>query len=299
MDRRKFLISSGQLTTLAMLASTLPAHKLLASESKKLFFNISLAQYSFHRQLYAGKLSTLDFPVKAKKLFDIDAVEYVNIFFPDKAKDKKFLGDLKQRTKDNGVQNLLIMIDAEGDLCDLDNTLRTQAVENHYKWVEAAQYLGCHTLRVNILGKGTSEEVKKVAVDSLGKLSKFSQDYNINIVVENHGGYSSNGAWLADLIKTVAMPNCGSLPDFGNFGDYDRYRGVEELLPYAKGVSAKSYTFDENGNEITTDFKRMLKLIKASKFNGHIGIEFEGEMDEDKGVMATKQLLQRLGAELS
>ncbi len=268
------------------------------AKEKKAFFKISLAEWSLHRTLKSGKLTNMEFPETARG-YGIEGVEYVNQFFKDKAQDFNYLKALNQRAKDNGVQNVLIMIDDEGNLADIDQKVRNRAVENHYKWVEAAKFLGCHSIRVNAAGKGTREEVKAAAVDGLGRLSEFGQKHDINVIVENHGGLSSDGKWLSSVLSEVGMKNCGSLPDFGNFYEYDRYQGVTELMPYAKGVSAKTFDFDENGNETTIDYKRMLQIVKSSGYRGWVDIEYEGDrLSEDEGIKATKKLLEKVGGEL-
>ncbi|RAJ05041.1 sugar phosphate isomerase/epimerase [Chitinophaga skermanii] len=292
-----------------------------AGTAKDLFFKISLAEWSFHNALFAGKMTHLDFPVRAAKEFDIHAVEYVNQFFKDKAKDKAYLGDLKQRCADNGVSSVLIMCDGLGNLGDASAAARIKAVENHYEWVEAAQFLGCHAIRVNAAGEGTPEAVAKAAAEGLHKLASFAKDFNINVIVENHGGNSSNGKWLAGVMKEVNLPNAGTLPDFGNFcinrtkptentpagwaatkclEEYDRYTGVTELMPYAKGVSAKTYNFDANGNCVESDYAKMLKIVKDAGYTGHIGIEYEGTaVSEEEGIKLTKALLIKDGSALS
>lgn len=264
---------------------------------QKPFFKISLAEWSLHRTLRAGKLDHMDFPKVARQTYGIDAVEYVNQFFKDKARDKTYLKELKQRTEDLGVHNVLIMIDGEGDLADTaGETRREQAVEQHYKWVEAAAFLGCHAIRVNLRGKGSREAMGHAAVSSLRKLSDFARDYQIEILVENHGGLSSDGKWLSGVLKEVDSAYCGSLPDLGNFYEYDRYQGVTELMPFAAGVSAKTHDFDAQGNETQVDYARMLNIIKAAGYKGYIGIEYEGDsLSEDAGIIATRNLLQRLG----
>lgn len=301
--RRKFLTTSTIAATgICVLPSCASINK-----KKELFFEISLAEWSLHNMLFEGKLKNIDFPKFTKDNFDIHAVEYVNSFFKDKAKDKSYLQDLKSRTKNEGIRNVLIMIDREGDLGDSDDAKRIQSIENHYKWVEAAQYLGCHSIRVNARGNGTEEEVAERVVKSLTQLSNFAKDYDINIIVENHGGYSSNGKWLSGVMKSVNLPNCGTLPDFGNFFidrkrtiQYDRYKGMEELMPFAKGVSAKCYDFKENGDETSMDFNRILKIVKNAGYNQFIGIEYEGKrLSEVEGIKACKKLLIREGKKLS
>ncbi|MEM7660416.1 MAG: sugar phosphate isomerase/epimerase family protein [Bacteroidota bacterium] len=252
-----------------------------------MFFEISLAQWSLHNALFAKEIDNLDFATVAKTEFGISAVEYVNQFFKDKATDAAYLAEMNQRAADHGVTNVLIMCDGEGNLGDLDDAERTTAVENHYKWVEAAKTLGCHSIRVNAAGKGTAEEVKAAAIDGLGRLSEFAAQFGLNVIVENHGGYSSDGSWLASVMAGVGMDNCGTLPDFGNFciergedytckQEYDRYQGVIDLMPYAKGVSAKSHVFNETGEETQTDYGKMLQIVKEAGYSGYIGVEYEG-----------------------
>lgn len=269
------------------------------AETGELFFDISLAQWSLNKMIFGGKLDNLDFPAYTQKKYDIHAVEYVNQFF--KSADKSYAGELLKRTDDLGVQNVLIMIDGEGNLGDSDEAKRKQAVENHYKWVECAEVLGCHSIRVNAGGQGTADEVAYNATRSLRTLSQFAADYGISVIVENHGGYSSRASWLSSVIRNTGMINCGTLPDFGNFrvadGEvYDIYLGIKELMPLAKGVSAKSHDFDAEGNERDKDYYRILKTVKDAGYRGYIGIEYEGKnLGEDEGILATKELLIKAG----
>jgi L-ribulose-5-phosphate 3-epimerase len=274
------------------------------SDEPKGAFTISLAQWSFHKALFAKKMDHLDFAKVAKTECGIDAVEYVNQFFKDKAKDEKYLADMKKRADDLGVQSLLIMCDGEGHLGDPDEGLRKKAVENHYKWVDAAKFLGCHSIRVNAHSEGTYEEQQKYAADGLRQLTEFADKQGLNVIVENHGGLSSNGKWLVGVMKLVDHRRCGTLPDFGNFRitkseEYDRYQGVEEMMPFAKGVSAKSHDFNEQGDEVHTDYRRMMKIVLKAGYHGRVGIEYEGEkLPEKEGVLATKKLLEKVRDEL-
>lgn len=262
--------------------------------AKKSWFDISLAQWSLHRTINKGDLKNIDFPQFTAEKFGIYGVEYVNQFFKDKAQDMTYLKDLKNRAKSSGVKNVLIMVDGEGNLGDDDNGKRLKAVENHYKWIDAANFLGCTSIRVNAAGKGSKEEVAKRVVESLSTLSDYGKKAKINVIVENHGGISSHGDWLSGVLKSVGKKNCGSLPDFGNFYEYDRYQGVIDLMPYAKGVSAKSNVFDANGNERNIDYDKMMKIVKEAKYKGYVGIEYEGsELSEIDGIIATKKLLER------
>jgi len=304
LDRRKFLKATAAAGAAFGVAAA-PCSRLLAAEGKKPLFKISLAEWSFHRTLGDGKMTNLDFPVVAKRDFGIDGVEYVNSFFKDKAKDAAYLAELKKRCTDNGVQSVLIMCDDEGALGDPDSGERLKAVENHYKWVDAAKFLGCHSIRVNAHSEGSYDEQMKLAADGLRRLSEFGAQHGIGVIVENHGGLSSNGKWLAGVMELVDDKNCGTLPDFGNFrvSDnevYDQYQGVKELMPYAKGVSAKSHEFDADGNEVRTDYFKMMKIVLDAGYHDYVGIEWEGEKpSEAEGVKLTKQLLERVRKSLA
>ncbi len=256
-------------------------------------FDVSLAEWSLHKTLFSKKMTNLDFPRVSKEKFGITAVEYVNQFFKDKATDQKYLAELKKRCDDLGVKSLLIMIDGEGHLGEAEESRRQKVIDNHKKWVEAAKFLGCHSIRVNAHGVGSSDEEKAAnTTKGLRGLSEFGQKHGINVIVENHGGLSSNGKWLSKVLKDVGLPNCGSLPDFGNFGGYDRYTGIKELMPFAKGVSAKSHDFDSEGKETKTDYLKALRLVLDAGYRGHVGIEYEGrKISEEAGILATKKLL--------
>jgi Xylose isomerase-like TIM barrel. len=258
-------------------------------------FKISLAEWSFHRALGKGEMTNLDFPKIAKTVYNLDAVEYVSTFFKGKAEDTEYLKSLKDTCTKYGVKSLLIMVDDEGNLADTSAAVRQKAVENHYKWVKAAQFLGCHSIRVNARGVGTMDQVQRAAIDGLSKLSDYAAKYNINVIVENHGEYSSNGKWLSDVMKAVNKPNCGTLPDLGNFYEYDRYQGVAEMMPFAKGVSGKTYDFDKDGNETKIDYVKMMKIISDAKYKGYIDVEYEGEkLSEPDGVKASIALVNRV-----
>ena len=301
MQRRRFLQMAAALGAGAALATpavsfaqdAAKAQDLKTQDPKKeMPFRISLAKWSLHKTLFSGKLDNLDFAKTAKAEFEIDAVEYVNQFFKDKAKDQKYLAELKMRHDDLKVKAVLIMIDGEGALGDADEAKRKVAVENHYKWVEAAKFLGCHSIRVNAQSTNDYQEAKKLAADGLRRLSEFAAQHDIGVIVENHGGLSSNGKWLAETIASVGLKNCGTLPDFGNFHDYDRYQGVTETMPYAKAVSAKSHDFDAEGNETKTDYYKMMKIVTDAGYKSWVGIEYEGsKLDEYAGIRATKALL--------
>jgi L-ribulose-5-phosphate 3-epimerase len=304
-DRRSFLGMASLAAGAGMLAAAGRSNVSHAADVKAPWFRISLAEWSFNRAIFGKKMTNLDFPVVARRDFGIDVVEYVNQFFMDKAEDKAYLAELKKRCDDNGVKSGLIMCDREGALGDPDPVARTRTVENHYKWVTAAAYLGCHSIRVNAQSSGAFGAQLDFATDGLRRLAEFGKQHNINVIVENHGGLWSNGKWLASVIEQVGLPNCGTLPDFGNFNiakdkAYDRYLGVTELMPFAKGVSAKSYAFNANGNETTIDYTRIMKIVRDAGYRGYVGIEFEGRgMEEVDGIRATLKLLERVRNDLA
>lgn len=286
--------------------TTKPKESSMASKELK----ISLAEWSIHNALKEGTLKADDFPFIATE-YGIHAVEYVNQFYKDHATDEAYWKKMRAKTDSLGVRNLLIMCDDEGDLGNPDPAERKKAVENHYKWVDAAAILGCHSIRINAFGDGTREQVQAAMVDALKQLCTYAATKNINVIIENHGLYSSDGTWTAEIMKQVAMPNVGTLPDFGNWclsekwGStqdgkpcskvYDRYQGVTDMLPYAKGVSAKSYKFDEQGNETIIDYARLIEIVKKSDFDGYVGIEYEGsDLSEHDGIVATKKLLEKV-----
>jgi len=317
MDRRRFVLRSAEALAglgiagcgarlareRAPVASAASASPVSRSPGEPLY-RISLAQWSLHRALRAGELDALEFPAFARRRFGIDAVEYVNQFFMDRASDGRYIGELKRRADNAGVRSLLIMCDGLGRLGDPDPVARRTAVENHHPWVGAAATLGCHSIRVNAESEGPPEEAAALAADGLSRLTAYSADRGLNVIVENHVGLSSNGRWLAGVIRRVDHPGCGTLPDFGNFTlddgtEYDRYRGVREMMPFARAVSAKSYAFDQDGEETTIDYHRMMRIVVDAGYHGHLGIEYEGDQrSEVDGILATQELLVRVRDEL-
>jgi len=320
MKRRDFIIKTSQgglaLSMVGVYAcKQSKGHKNLEKEvvetdNDNLFFKISLAQWSLHRALRNGDIDNLDFASKARS-FGFEGLEYVNGFFKDKAKDMAYLTEMNNRAKTEGLKNVLVMIDGEGNLGQPDTVKRIEAIENHYKWVEAAHFLGCHAIRVNLGGGVDAADSVKASVDSLNRLSEFAKGSNINVLVENHGGFSSNGEWMTQVFSQIDYENCGTLPDFGNFcitkdeqrnclEAYDKYKGMKELLPFAKAVSAKSYDFDASGDETTIDYMKVMQMVKDVNYTGFVGVEYEGaNLPEEEGIKATKDLLIKVGKQLS
>ncbi len=306
---RRHFMKSTMATGLAATGLAVGANQAAVAASSEPLYRISLAQWSLNKHFKAkgGELDNLDFARVARDQFKIDHIEYSSQMFQDKAADKGYLAQMLQRQRDAGSTALLIMVDNEGDLGDPDPKARTQAIENHHKWADAAKHLGCHSVRVNARSQGTWDEQLELAADGLRQLTEYGAKLGINTIVENHGGLSSNGKWLAAVMKQVDHPNVGTLPDFGNFitndetgEEYDRYLGVEELMPYAKAVSAKAKKFDSNGEEVSTDYHRMMKIVVDSGYRGFVGIEFERDHHtKHEGIRLTKQLLERVRDELA
>lgn len=308
LTRRSFLAAS----VASVAALTLPAcARSGGSAATGEWFSLSLAQWSLHRTFFGRdgyeKKDPLDFAAIAKGTYGIDAVEYVNQFYADKKADDAYLKELKKRADDAGVKSVLIMCDREGNLGDPDAAKRSQAVLNHHRWADWAKFLGCHSIRVNAASAGSYDEQVKLAADGLARLTEYAAKQGLNVIVENHGGLSSNGEWLARVMTTVGNPRCGTLPDFGNFRItkepevmYDRYKGVAELMPFAKGVSAKTHDFNEQGDEIHTEYRRMMTIVRDAGYRGRVGIEYEGgKLKEHDGIIATKRLLEKVRAELA
>ncbi|MFZ9034223.1 MAG: sugar phosphate isomerase/epimerase family protein [Anaerohalosphaeraceae bacterium] len=258
-------------------------------------FKISLAQWSFHKKLFASEMDNLDFAAESKRL-GFEGIEYVNAFFKDKAADAGYLARMKKRAADAGITSLLIMCDGEGNLGDPDTAKRQQAVENHHKWVDAARTLGCHSIRVNAASEGSYDEQMKLAADGLRNLCVYAKPMDVNVIVENHWGLSSQGTWLPKVIEMTGMDNCGTLPDFGNFpGEVDRYEAVGLMMPFAKAVSAKSYDFDADGNETKIDYDKMMEIVLGHGYRGYVGVEYEGDrLSEEDGIIATRKLLEKI-----
>jgi L-ribulose-5-phosphate 3-epimerase len=301
-SRRSFVKTSAAFAAGSFLIS--PAMAGMAKQKSP--FKISLAEWSLNKTIFSNQMTNLDFPRFASE-HGIKGVEYVNQFFKDKAKDQSYLAELKKICKNEGVESVLIMCDGEGMVGHPEKAERIKTLENHKKWVDAAKFLGCHSIRVNAGSQGSFEEQQKLAADGLRMLGDYGDKQKINILVENHGGWSSHGEWLAGVMKLANHKRVGTLPDFGNFvinrqtgEEFDRYRGTELLMPYAKGVSAKSNVFDSEGNEANMDYYKLMKIVKDSGYKGWVGIEYEGNvLSEKEGMLATKRLLEKVFAQLA
>lgn len=292
--RRRFLARTGLAATAFAIVPGV-----LSAQNREPLFKISLAQWTINRELFTGKIDNLDF-AKVAADHKIYAVEYVNQFFMDKANNQNYLAEMKKRAADHGVTNVLIMCDREGNIGEPDEKKRAQTIDNHRKWIDAAKFLGCHSIRVNAGSSGTWEEQVKLASDGLSRLTEFGAKSDMNVIVENHGGLSSNADWLAEVMTRVNHPRCGTLPDTGNFRikdgeSYDSYRGMKKLMKWAKGVSIKDTVYDDKGNSSPMDFERMLKLVTDTGFHGFCGIEYGGYA----GLNAARERLENVRKTLS
>lgn len=304
MKRRNFLSVT---LTAGIASSVFPSTNFVKFNSIE-NLKISLAQWSLNKSIKNGKLPILDFAKKARS-FDIEGIEFVSGLYTrdtdilERMSMNSLAKELIKRSDDHGIDNVLFMIDNQGDLASSNKNERFQAIDNHKRWIDLSAEIGCKTMRVNLNGEKDLNKWTKNSVKSLTALNKYNE--NINVVVENHGGLSSSGKYLSNVMSKVKLENCGTLPDFGNFcmngspwGNctqmYDRYLGTEELMPYAHAVSAKSYDFDDEGNETSIDYKRMMEIVKRSGYQGYVGIEYEGNrLGEDDGIIATKKLLEK------
>lgn len=286
------------------------------------FFKLSLAQWSIHNMINSDGVDPYTFAEKARN-WGFEGLEYVSQLYNKELEAANYSEEAMQSFVDKcnaeaekyGLKNVLIMIDGQGDLATSDPAERKKAVENHYKWVDAAASMGCRAIRVNLAGSSDPVEWKANSIDGLSMLSAYAKTKDINILVENHGGLSSNAAMLSEVMTQVNMPNCGTLPDFGNFcikrkdpkdyaagcaENYDIYKGVEELMVHAKAVSAKSHNFDANGDETEIDYVRMLQIVRDAGYTGYIGVEYEGrELSEEEGIIATRDLLLKASKEIT
>jgi len=326
-SRRKFLKN-----TFSIFSTTLLAPNLFAKNIDKNKLDIGLQMYSFAPLIMQGKFDLLGFPDLVKNTYGINGAEYWSIPFMGRENDKNFLNNLKRRSDDNGVDNLILLVDdidietmqSGPSLASSVNNERDLAIDFHKKWVDVAKEIGCHSIRVNL--KSEESDNKKIldnSSESILKLIDYSKHDKINIVIENHGGITAGADWLVSLIKNVDNKYVGTLPDFGdynfcvdrgalNFNDiekvcenqYDKYLGVKKLMPYAKGVSAKSHKFSKDGEELSTNYSRMIKIISESNYKGYITIEYEGAMmgmfggegtylNPHEGILATKKLINK------
>ena len=292
MKRRSFFQSLGILP----LAAGIPQGA-IAQTAK---FKISLAQWSLHKAIQSRMITNLDFPRVAREQFGIEGLEFVNQLW--EAPTEAYVRRLKNNMKQTGTTAVLIMCDGEGTMGHSDKATRMKAAENHYKWIDITAELGGTAIRTNMYPEKqpqTDTEVNSFlgyCSESFAQLCEYGQKAKVNVIIENHGGISSNPDVVVRLMKMVKQPNFGTLPDFGNFPETtDKYAAVEKLMPYAKGVSFKCHDFDaKTGNETRMDMDRMMKIVADAGWRSWVGIEYEGSrMTEFEGIQAAKRYLDR------
>ena len=326
-SRRKFLKN-----TFSVFSTTFLAPNLFAKNIDKSNLDIGLQMYSFAPLIMQGKFDLLGFPDLVKNTYGINGAEYWSIPFMGRENDKDFLNDLKRRSDDIGVDNLIILVDdidiktmqSGPSLASSNKNDRDTAIDYHKKWVDVAKNIGCHSIRINLRSEEENDQkILENSSESISRLIEFSKQDNISIVIENHGGITGDADWLVSLMKNVDSKHLGTLPDFGTYNfcikrgnlnfqslsencedQYDKYLGVKKLMPYAKGVSAKSHEFDKDGEELSTNYSRMIKIISESNYKGYITIEYEGAMmgmfggegtylNPHEGILATKKLINK------
>ena len=326
-SRRKFLKN-----TFSVFSTTFLAPYLFAKNIDKSNLDIGLQMYSFAPLIMQGKFDLLGFPDLVKNTYGINGAEYWSIPFMGRENDKDFLNDLKRRSDDIGVDNLIILVDdidiktmqSGPSLASSNKNDRDTAIDYHKKWVDVAKNIGCHSIRINLRSEEeNNQKILENSSESISRLIEFSKQNNISVVVENHGGITGDADWLVSLMENVDSKHLGTLPDFGTYNfcikrgnlnfqslsencenQYDKYLGVKKLMPYAKGVSAKSHEFDKDGEELSTNYSRMIKIISESNYKGYITIEYEGAMkgmfggegtylNPHEGILATKKLINK------
>ena len=326
-SRRKFLKN-----TFSVFSTTFLAPNLFAKNIDKSNLDIGLQMYSFAPLIMQGKFDLLGFPDLVKNTYGINGAEYWSIPFMGRENDRDFLNDIKRRSDDNGVDNLIILVDdidiktmqSGPSLASSNKNDRDTAIDYHKKWVDVAKNIGCHSIRINLRSEEeNNQKILENSSESISRLIEFSKQDNISIVIENHGGITGDADWLVSLMENVESKHLGTLPDFGTYkfcikranlnfqslsenceDQYDKYLGVKKLMPYAKGVSAKSHEFDKDGEELSTNYSRMIKIISESNYKGYITIEYEGAMkgmfggegtylSPHEGNLATKKLINK------
>ncbi|WP_173021370.1 serine hydrolase [Lewinella sp. W8] len=280
----------------------------VAPQTAEVYPRYSLGQWSFHRELFSGEMTSIDF-VEAAAELGFDGVEYVNQFFLDRVEDHAFLDSLAAAAAAADIAGVMLLVDNAGNLGASDPGERQRAIEQHLAWVGAARQLGCPIMRVNAHGDGTPDEIMAACEAAIRPLAVAAGREGVQIVIENHGGISNDGEWLAELVGRLADVGVGSLADFDNWcverengqlwgapctNRYDRYRGMMDLMPTAVGVSVKAFNFDAAGEEPDIDFGTMFDIIHAHDYRGFLGIEYEGDaLPAREGIAATLALAKQ------
>jgi sugar phosphate isomerase/epimerase len=247
-------------------------------------------------------MSAVDFPAFAREQYSIGLLDYVNTLLGSSRDMAGRAAELARSSAAAGVQNQVLMIDEQGLLGDPDPSRRAQSVDNHLRWWDVADAIGCRYMRVNAHSSGTDAEQLELCRDGISTLIDRGAARPSTLLIENHGGLSSRADWIVSLIDSLPASRCALMTDFNNFqyapGQvYDRYLGVQQMMPFTRVVSAKSFDFDDAGNETTIDFTRMFDIIRNFALEGAVSAEYEGSrLSEFDGAGATVELLQQLAA---
>lgn len=241
--------------------------------------DISLAAWSLNRSFFVGaKWKLLDLPRIVRTEFGINGLELVNSFFENPM--MRYLQQLKNNAAGHGVAFVLIMVDGEGDMIAVDRKQRMQAAVAHRKWVDIAHYLGCHAIRCNLGGAFRNNEWKSDgdlvnrAAESFGNLLEYARGADLNVVIENHGGASSDPEILPRVMKAVNSPHFGTLPDFGNVNPGgDPVQLLRSVLPWAKGISVKASWLPDGTHTQAWDLEKMIGICRDAGYHGFWGIE--------------------------
>lgn len=243
--------------------------------------DISLAQWALVDEVRSGKWKTLDFPRIAREDFGLNGIEFVNTLF--EVPIANYLNQLKRNANDHGVKMVLIMVDAEGETCTPLKEERKQTVINHRKWIDIAQYLGCHAIRTNCIGAKDIDkaEALKWSTETYHMMLEYAVPAGISILIENHGGVSNDADWMVSLMKEVNNKYFGVLPDWREPGSqFDNVGFLEKTLPYAGGMSFRNQPTDA----LT---EKMIKMTHDKGFRGWYGIESSGR----ENIKKSKELL--------
>ncbi len=283
-SRRSFI----QKTALVAGASSFAPELLSYSSNQPIIMkkdDISLAQWALVEEIREGKWTNLDFPRIAREVFDINGIEFVNTLFD--VPHVQYLNQLKQNAKDHGVEMVLIMVDSEGDGAEPTPELRKQFAINHRKWVDIANYLGCHAIRTNCRAPkdANPDEALKWAVESYQMLLEYAKEAEVKVTIENHGGVSNDPDWMVKLVKAVDDPDFGTYPDWREpSDDFDNVTYLKKTIPYAFGQSYRNQPTEEQTAE-------MIKISQEAGYKGWYGIESYGREAIHEGVRILKKYL--------
>ncbi len=284
-SRRNFIEKSLVAGAAAAITPSVIGSELFGSTPRLIKDDISLAQWALVDEVKSGKWKTLDFAKIARNDFGLNGIEFVNTLF--EVTTEGYLKKLRKNADDNGVTMVLIMVDDEGDGCGATKEERNQFAINHRKWIDAAAYLGCKSIRTNCRGPENADkaEALKWAAESYNMLLEYAVPAKISVLIENHGGVSNDADWMVSLMKEVDNLYFGTYPDWRRPADnFDNVDYLKKMLPFAGGMSYRNQPTEE----LTA---KMIKLAKDSGYRGWYGIESSGREEIKKGIELLKKYL--------